>query len=370
MKTPDSTAMNNPIQTPDEQSLREQLLVDPFDWQARRDLAHLLYDNQEFVEAAEVIWEANPIPSTDIDLAFSARVLSKAKPRWAIRLLTAVLMQNRGKAVQNLGMANALLHHGMVLQAARFYGAALESDPTLANPDLEHFVLWVDDEKTLWGDFKNRRPALGDLPWMMRDASEAKLLQAQMSGHTTPVHVPKLPAAPGEDLKHPIYQQQAAKNAKITPPPAVTIPIARVDPKYRRFDEKVGAETADHPPVEVPKDKPTTAITPQPISPETIVRKPPIASSTLPITSRLAPSPNSPPRKTTVTPIQFPPPQRTTSVQPVKIENDSPAPEQPKKQPALPPIPPADPATPTRRRLVIPGLSPAEAPGGVASSNA
>jgi len=316
----------------DEQILREKLQEDPTDWQVRRDLAHHLYDKQEFDEAAEVVWEANPLPNTDIDLAFAARVLSKAKPRWAIRLLTAVLDQNRGKPVQNLGMANALLHHGMVLQAARFYGAALESDSTLANPDLEHFVLWVDDEKTLWGDFQNRRPALGDLPWMIRDAQEAKLLQAQLSGHTTPVYVPKLAAVPGEELRHPIYQQKAAHQAKITPPPAVTIPIDRVDPKYRRYDEHVGAEVVSDPNSAA---KPgTSSVTPQPI-----VRRPPVAA---PVAARLTPSPDAPPRKTTVTPIQFPPP--TTALHRVKspegaaakpVLPPSPAPQPPKEEPVI-----------------------------------
>ncbi|MFU8892919.1 MAG: hypothetical protein ACNA8L_04755 [Luteolibacter sp.] len=357
--------MNSTSPATDEQSLRDKLREDPSDWQARRHLAHHLYDKQAFEEAAELVWEADPIPSTDIDLAFAARVLSKAKPRWAIRLLTAVLEQNRGKAVQNLGMANALLHHGMVLQAARFYGAALEADPELANPDLEHFVLWVDDEKTLWGDFKNRRPALGDLPWMIRNAQEAKLLHAQMSGHTTPVYVPKLAAVPGEDLQHPIYQQQAARNAKITPPPAVTIPIDRVDPKYRRYDENVGAETTGGA---------SAAAHPGSASgPQSVVRRPPMA----PPTSRLTPSPDAPPRKTTVMPIQFPPP--TTALQRVKApEAPAPSAETPEAAPApeaaeapaatapakpLPPLPPADPASPTRRRLIIPGLkTPAETP--------
>ena len=194
----------------DEAVLRESLESDPENWDVRRRLAHQLYDRQAFEDAACVIWQARPLPSTDIDLAFAARVLCKARPRWAIRLLTAVLENNQGKAVQNLGMANALLHHGMVMQAARFYGAAIATDPSLANPDLEHFLLWVDDEKTLWGDFTRRHTPLGDLPWMVRDDQEAKRLRAQMSGHTTPVQLPKLPEAPGEALKNPLYQQEAS----------------------------------------------------------------------------------------------------------------------------------------------------------------
>ncbi len=330
--------MNQSSPETDEQTLRTEVEKEPSNWQARRNLAHHLYDKQSFEQAAEVIWEADPIPSTDIDLAFAARVLSKAKPRWAIRLLTAVLEQNRGKAVQNLGMANALLHHGMVLQAARFYGAALEADPTFANPDLEHFVLWVDDEKTLWGDFEKRRPVLGDLPWMIRDAQEAKLLEAQMSGHTTPVHVPKLTEVPGESLKHPMYQQQAARNAKITPPPAVTIPIDRVDPKYRRYDENFGAETGtqEDASFETTPKRPLTQSAPQP------VYRPPMPVPT----SRLEESTDAPPRKTEVMPLKFPEP--TTSAQKIKAPEIS--------GEATPSTPATEPASPVVRRLIVPGL--------------
>ena len=224
-----------------ETKLRETLKSDPADWETRKQLAHLLYDQGSFLEAADVVWEVDEIPSIDVELAFAARILAKAAPRKAIRLLTALLEHNRGKAVQNLGLANALLHHGMVLQAARFYGAALEADPSLGNPDLEHFILWTDDEETLWGDFQNRRPILGELPWMKRDPREAMKLTSRISTHTTPVKLPSLQPAAGEELRNDLYQQKAEKGAEPSPPPAVTIPIDRVDPKHRLFDSELGA---------------------------------------------------------------------------------------------------------------------------------
>ncbi|MEO7100137.1 MAG: hypothetical protein ABI162_12300 [Luteolibacter sp.] len=242
---------SGPIQ-PDEKKLREILESDPADWETRKQLAHLLYDQGAFLEAADAIWEVDEIPSIDVELAFAARILAKASPRKAIRLLTALLEHNRGKAVQNLGLANALMHHGMVLQAARFYGAALEADPLLANPDLEHFILWIDDEETLWGDFKNRRPQLGELPWMKRDPKEAMKLTSRIEHHTTPVSLPGLKAALGEELNNELYQQKAEKGAEPGPPPAVTIPLDRVDPKYRLFDSELGASTGPEKPAQAP----------------------------------------------------------------------------------------------------------------------
>jgi hypothetical protein len=143
--------------------------------------------------------------------------------------------------VQNLGLANALLHHGMVLQAARFYGAAMEADPTLGNPDLEHFILWTDDEESLWGNFKNRRPTLGELPWMKRSMEESMRLTASISRHTTPIKVASLAPALGEELSNELYEQTPAKSAQPSPPPAVTIPMDRVAPKDRLFDADLGA---------------------------------------------------------------------------------------------------------------------------------
>lgn len=291
--------------------VREKLAKDPGNWEIRRELAHGLYDKQAYGDAADAVWEAEQIPSTDLDLAFAIRVLAKARPRRAIRLLTAVLELNRGKGVQNMGMANALLHHGMILQAARFYGAALEADPALANPDLEHFLLWSDDECTLWGIFEKHRPKLGDLPWMLRDPKEALRLTSRISVHTTPIKVPDLPAVAGEDLKHDLYQQEAKKNGKITPPPAVTIPIDRVAPKDRLYDSKYGATVEEKPasaPTEQQANKPAPIPIPITLKPDEAA-VPPTPNAPAPLsgspTRTLLPSgapPASPTRPRLITP--------------------------------------------------------------------
>ncbi len=257
---------------PDEMTLRAALEEDAADWDSRKKLARLLYDRGDFAAAAELVWEADEIPGIDLELAFAARVLAKAAPRKAIRLLTAVLELNRGKAVQNLGLANALLHHGMVLQAARFYGAALEADPGLGNAELEHFVLWTDDEETLWGDFRDRRPQLGELPWMKRDPREAMKLTSSISKHTTPIKVASLEKVEGEELDNEMYRQEAKRGAEPSPPPAVTIPVDRVAPKDRLVDsekgapEKPAAVTPEKPAPGRPGPKPA-GVTPKPGTP-------------------------------------------------------------------------------------------------------
>lgn len=297
----------------DEKKLRETLLKNPTDWATRKQLAHLLYDQGSFQEAADLIWEVDELPSIDVELAFAARILAKASPRKAIRLLTALLEHNRGKAVQNLGLANALLHHGMVLQAARFYGAALEADASLGNPELEHFILWTDDEETLWGDFKGRRPVLGELPWMKRDPKEALKLTSKVGHHTTPIQLPNLKPAAGEDLKNELYQQKAEKGADPSPPPAVTIPLDRVDPKHRLFDDELGAPTGSETPAVVtvvPKEQPKVIplATPAPIKPPA----PPVRLAgppTVPLSppaATLPPATVPGPKKPTLPPLKKP----------------------------------------------------------------
>lgn len=227
-----------------EERLREMLAEDAGNWNPRKALARLLFERGQTREAAELVWNAPEIPSIDFELAFAARILAKGLPRRAIRLLHALLEQNRGKPAQNLGLANALLHHGMVMQAARFYGAAIEADPDgeMLNADLEHFLVWVDDHRKLWGEFEDIRDELDELPWIRRDDHDAKTLKDSLNGHTTPITVPGLPQIPAEDPEHTLYIQSPRPGAEPTPPPSVTIPLDRVAAKDRLFDEKRGAQ--------------------------------------------------------------------------------------------------------------------------------
>ena len=224
-----------------EQHLAEILERYPNDWENRKKLAQLLYNDNKIEQAAEIIWEAPEIPSIDLELGFAIKILGKGTPKKCIRLLTSVLELNEGKAVQNLGIANALMHYGMVMEAARFYGAALAIDSSLANPDLEHFLLWVDDKEKLWGDFDEAKPGLAELPWMKRDAKEAELLKKAMKGHTTPVKIPNLVEVTAEQVVHDMYVQSPRPGTPPTPPPAVTIPMDRVNPKDVLVDPERGA---------------------------------------------------------------------------------------------------------------------------------
>jgi tetratricopeptide (TPR) repeat protein len=206
----------------DETYLREKLNYDPNDWDSRLRLADGLFEKEVYAEAAEIIWNGRIIPSEDLDLALSIRILSKAQPRKAIRLLTAVLELNQGKPAHNMAMANAMLHFGMVLQAIRFYGAALEVDPSLVNPDIESLILWSDDKSTMGGLFEKKLPKLGKLPRLVRDPKEALDLSSRISLHDIPVYLPDLPVTAGEEFKHDLHQSDFSQD-KIIPPTPISV---------------------------------------------------------------------------------------------------------------------------------------------------
>lgn len=215
----------NASPTPNTQkNVNDTLKSNPSDWENRKDFAKHLYDKGSYQDAADVVWATDGIPGSALDLAFAAKVLAKASPGRAIRLLTEVLEHNRGKAPQILAFANALLHQGMVLQAARFYGAALEADPSIGNAELEHFVLWTDDEETLWGEHKDTPPKLGVLPWM-KDPAEALKLTTTINLHTTPIMLPGLPPLVVEEAKPAaVTPTLAAPTRAAVPSPTVTAP--------------------------------------------------------------------------------------------------------------------------------------------------
>mgnify|MGYP000580857925 CR=1 FL=1 len=105
--------------------LLQTLEMNPELWETRKKTAEILYDEEQYVEAAEILWSAPDIPSTDTDIAFTIKIISRAKPNRAIRLIYEMVRRNNGKPAKNMAVASALNDIGMYMQAARFYGAAL-----------------------------------------------------------------------------------------------------------------------------------------------------------------------------------------------------------------------------------------------------
>ncbi|NWK55357.1 hypothetical protein HW115_07025 [Verrucomicrobiaceae bacterium N1E253] len=223
------------------ETLLNTLKNNPEIWSIRKEATRLLFDNGSYRKAADLIWTAPEIPAIDLDIAFAARVLSRAQPRRAIRLLQHVMEKAVGNPAKLLAIANALMHYGMVMQAARFYGAATACDKELANGDLEHFLLWLDDSHRLWGDWEKDDQQMNELPWVRRDQAKDENYEKSMKGLTTPIKVPGLERSSGEHLQNEYYRQVPIRDADPSAPPAVTVPLDQIDPDDAIIDEERGA---------------------------------------------------------------------------------------------------------------------------------
>ena len=222
-------------------TLLNTLKQNPDIWSIRKELARLLFDNSRYKEAADIVWSAPEIPAIDLEIAFAARVLSRAQPQRAIRLLTYVQEKAVDSPAKLLAIANALMHYGMVLQAAKFYGSATAQDSSLANGDLEHFMLWLDDSQRLWGDWEKDGQKMEQLPWVKRDQAKEGDFEKMMSGLTTPIVVPGLKESSSEHLVNEYYRQVPIRDGEITAPPAVTVPLDQLKSDDIIHDDVRGA---------------------------------------------------------------------------------------------------------------------------------
>lgn len=132
-------------------------------WDTRKKTAQLLYEDGHHAEAADILWSAPEIPSTDVDVAFTLQIIARVKPNRAIRLIYEVLRRNKGKAAKNMAVANALNKVGLYMEAARFYGAAVAADADHFDVAFERQMLWMDDSKKIIQEWR-QSDQLAQLP--------------------------------------------------------------------------------------------------------------------------------------------------------------------------------------------------------------
>lgn len=118
-------------------------------WETRRKTAKLFYEDKKYLEAADILWGAPEIPATDVDIAFSLKLISRVKPNRSIRLIYEVLRRNHGKPLKNIAIARALNNVGLYMEASRFYGAAIADDIKYFDLGFERQMLWMDDSNRL-----------------------------------------------------------------------------------------------------------------------------------------------------------------------------------------------------------------------------
>ncbi|MFC4993791.1 hypothetical protein [Rubritalea tangerina] len=131
------------------QALLDAVQANPSDWANRKEAAYKLYQEGFYLEAADTVWNAPEMPSTDMDVAFAVKIVSRARPNRSIRLVYEVLRRNTGKAEQNMAMARAFNLIGLPMLASRFYGAAMADGAKHFDIGFEQQSLWYDDSESL-----------------------------------------------------------------------------------------------------------------------------------------------------------------------------------------------------------------------------
>ncbi len=141
-----------------EQALLAKLEEQPDSWEIRKQAVTHLYEDKQYLKAADILWTAPEIPSTDVDIAFALQIISRAKPNRSLRLIYEVLRRNNKKPLKNIAMARALNDVGLYMEASRFYGAAVADDLELFNLTFERQMLWMDDSKRLVEEWMKSDP--------------------------------------------------------------------------------------------------------------------------------------------------------------------------------------------------------------------
>lgn len=131
------------------ETLLAQLNNDLGNWGLRKSLAVRYYESGKYLDAADVLWNAPEMPATDMDVAFAVKIVSRARPNRAIRLIYEVLRRNVGKPTKHLAIARAMNMIGLPMQAARFYGAAVAESAEHFDLSFEKQSLWFDDSGSL-----------------------------------------------------------------------------------------------------------------------------------------------------------------------------------------------------------------------------
>ncbi|MFC4993795.1 hypothetical protein [Rubritalea tangerina] len=122
---------------------------DPSNWVVRKETALMLYEAGEYLQAADMVWQTPEIPSTDMDVAFAIKIVSRARPNRAIRMLYELVGRNAGKAPQYIAMANVFNLIGYPMLAMRCYGMAMALNEDFLDMGFEAEAFLYDEGRVL-----------------------------------------------------------------------------------------------------------------------------------------------------------------------------------------------------------------------------
>ncbi|MEM7385941.1 MAG: tetratricopeptide repeat protein, partial [Verrucomicrobiota bacterium] len=120
--------------------LENALQSDPENWETRRHLVELLYEQGEGEQAGELLTEAPEIPATEEDQLFAAQVFLEHDAANAMLCIDAVLKQNSGSAAAHLLKAHFYRQTNQKRNAGKHYTTATVLDASLKDPELADWL--------------------------------------------------------------------------------------------------------------------------------------------------------------------------------------------------------------------------------------
>lgn len=265
------------IDTTSVESLLAKVNADPANWVARKEAAVKLYEEKQYLEAADILWNAPEMPATDMDVAFAVKVVSRARPNRAIRLIYEVIRRNVGKPDKNLAIAQAMNMIGLPMEASRFYGAALASGAEHFDLSFEKQMLWFDDSGSLleaWqkSDQDAKPPLAVPLEYFTEETFDFSKLKddVEASDQTAPAPqtvIGKAQPLTGVSMSPPASVQMPSATALVrasqgAPVPHVVAPPVTAPPQNPGFTTPAPVPVAAPTPTPVQEPVPVTAPAP------------------------------------------------------------------------------------------------------------
>jgi len=122
------------------QILRSTLEKSPELWDTRQHLAELLWASGDVQGTADVLAATPEWPEDEAHLEFAASVFAHTDAAYSIKLYDSVIARNSGNARAHLALAKLHMDADHREKAGEHYGAATSFDPSLADPQVAHWL--------------------------------------------------------------------------------------------------------------------------------------------------------------------------------------------------------------------------------------
>ncbi|MHC4781162.1 MAG: hypothetical protein ACYTFG_21520, partial [Planctomycetota bacterium] len=199
---------------PDLKKLQDALDADPDHWEARRKLAEIFFDEDDFESAAALIEEAPSLPEDEEEFYEAARLAAPARPDHAQLILTTLLQLNPGSIAAHTLQAEIHEAQGRTEAAARHREVA--------------------------GALSGKSPEKGERPVEARDAQDTEDAESDTGDKDDE----KDKDEDSDEADEEEEEVDELLGTRLTSAPAPAIAALERDPLYDPLEEEEGVLTA------------------------------------------------------------------------------------------------------------------------------